>query len=194
MRNRALAGLAPMVGMALVASCASAGEVFPDARPAADAARGDAPPIDGPSVDMCPSAATCQTATVLGSISGDTGNQKLHAMGFQAAWFRVRVTEDYNNILYGRSLRAAAKVTSPPGVAFDVVAYVNAGNDVVECANTTGTKSVNGDVTQTRTQWGEGGSPNGADDDRWLSIEVRPLSTACAPGALWQLEVEGNWK
>ena len=187
-----MAAAAAAAAVALVASCASAGEVFPDARPVADGPGADAP-IDGPSVDMCPSAATCAAATMLGSISGDTGNQKLTAMGFQSAWFRVRVTEDYNNILYGRTLRAAAKLTSPPGVAFDVVVYVNTGSDVIECAATTGTKIVTGDVTQARAQWGETGGPNGVDDDRWMSIEVRPLSTACAPGAVWQLEVEGNW-
>jgi hypothetical protein len=185
--------MAPAALMVLVASCASAGEGTADARPAADGPSADSPPIDAPPVDMCPSAATCQTAIQLGSVSGDTQNQKLTAMGHQAAWFRVRVTEDYSNILYGRSLRAAAKITSPPGVDFDVVLYVNSGADVIECSSTTGTKTTTGSVTQSRAQWGEGADPNGSDDDRWISIEVRPLSTACAPGAVWQLEVEGNW-
>ncbi len=193
MRNGALAGMAPAALMALVASCASAGEVTPDARPPADGPRSPDVPPDAPPLSMCPSAATCQTATRLGSISGDTENQKLTAMGHQSAWFRVRVTEDYSNILYGRSLRAAAKLTSPPGVDFDVFVYVNLGSDAIECANSIGAKTTNGTTDQILTEWGEGADPNGNDDDRWMSIEVRPVSGACAPGATWQLEVEGNW-
>ena len=196
MRNRALAGMAPaalMAWMALVASCASAGEVTPDARPPADGPRAPDAPPDAPPVNVCPSGVTCQTAMQLGSVSGDTQNQKLTAMGHQSAWFRVRVTEDYNNIFYGRTLRAAAKLTSPPGVDFDVFVYVNTGSDAIECSASVGAKTTNGNLEQTRAEWGEGGGPNGNDDDRWMSIEVRPISGTCAPGAMWQLEVEGNW-
>jgi hypothetical protein len=35
--------------------------------------------------------------------------------------------------------------------------------------------------------------PNGGDDGRNVSIEVRPVGTSCAAGLEWQLEVEGNW-
>jgi hypothetical protein len=184
--------MAPMAVMAFVASCASAGEGTSDARPAADGPGADAP-IDAPTVNMCPSAATCADATMLGSISGDTENQKLTAMGHQSAWFRVRVTEDYNNIIYGRTLRTAAKLTSPPGVDFDVFVYVNLGSDAIECSASIGAKTTNGNVEQTRTEWGEMNGPNGSDDDRWMSIEVRPVFGACAPDAMWQLEIEGNW-
>jgi hypothetical protein len=185
--------MAPAALMVLVASCASAGEGTSDARPAADGPSADSPPIDAPPVDMCPSAATCADATMLGSISGDTENQKLTAMGHQSAWFRVRVTEDYNHIIYGRTLRTAAKLTSPPGVDFDVFVYVNLGSDAIECSASIGAKTTNGNVEQTRTEWGEMNGPNGSDDDRWMSIEVRPVFGACAPDAMWQLEIEGNW-
>ncbi len=193
MRNRALAGVAPAALLALVASCASAGEVTPDARPPADGPRTpEGPPIDAPPVNVCPSALTCQAPTMLGSVSGDTGNQMLTAMGHQSAWFRVRITEDYSDV-DGVALSLTARLTSPPGVDFDVFVYLNQGNDAVECSTTSGTTTTSGNVNQTRAVWGETGPfSNGSADDRWVSIEVRPISGTCSPSATWQLVVEGN--
>ncbi len=182
-----------LAGLALIASCASAGNEGPadapgaDARPSIDAAI----PIDAP-MNVCPSAATCPAAMMLGQVSGDTANQRLTASGYQSAWFRVRVTEDDNDFP-GLTLRAAAKLTSPPGVDFDVFVYVNAGSDVTECTTTTGTTTTNGALNEVRAEWGEGAVPNGSSDSRNVSIEVRPISGTCAPNLMWQLEVEGNW-
>ena len=182
----------------VLASCASAGASDSGPGPGVDGptidARVpiDAAPIDAPS-NTCASAATCQTAIMLGSVSGDTANLKLPTTGTQSAWFRVRVTEDDNNIP-GLTLRAAAKLTSPAAVDFDVFVYVNAGADVVECTTTVGTTTTTGNVNETKAEWGEGVIPNGSNDGRTISIEVRPSSPGgCAPGQMWQLEVEGNW-
>jgi hypothetical protein len=182
-----------LAGPALIAACASAGsggidQVPPDAAPPADTP----PPIDTPPVDVCPSADTCAAALMLGQVSGDTGNQMLTAMGHQAAWFHVRVTEDNNDII-GLTLRAAARLTSPAAVDFDVFVYVGAGSTAIECTTTAGTTTTNGAVNETRVEWGEGAIPNGVNDGRTISIEVRPISGTCAPGQVWQLVVEGNW-
>jgi len=159
------------------------------------------PPVDAPvtpdvmidaPVDQCPSAATCQAAPSIGSVSGDTGNAKLTASGYQSAWFRVRVTEDDSDVP-GLTLRVGATLTSPPGVDYDVFVYVNEGSDVVECTTTVGTTTTNGTVNQNHAEWGEGLIPNGSDDSRDVSIEVRPISGACNPATPWQLEIEGNW-
>jgi hypothetical protein len=182
-----------VIGLALLTACASAGSGAPDELPIDARVEVDAPlpPIDGAS-NTCASAATCPAAMMLGSVSGDTGNAKLGAMGHQSAWFRVRVTENDSDIL-GLTLRAAAKLTSPTGSDFDVFVYVNTGSDVVECSTTIGTTTTNGTVNETRAEWGEGTIPNGSDDGRDISLEVRPISTSCAPDRMWQLEVEGNW-
>jgi len=182
------------LGLTLLASCATAGGVDPgldgstiDARTGFDAA----PAVDAVS-SVCPSAATCPTAMMLGSVSGDTANMKLSAMGHQSAWFRVRVTEDDSDVI-GLTLRAAAKLTSPATVDFDVFVYVNTGSNVVECSTTVGTTTTTGTVNETRAEWGEGTIANGSDDGRDVSIEVRPISGTCAVGQTWQLEIEGNW-
>ena len=88
--------------MAAMAACASGGSGYeaptPDAARPADAAI----PVDT-GVNMCPSAATCATAIALGEISGDTNSPKLTAIGYQSAWYRVRVTEDYLGVEFGPS-------------------------------------------------------------------------------------------
>jgi hypothetical protein len=181
---------AVLAGVALIASCATAsdGQQMP-----IDAHRPDTPtPVDA-AVDMCPSGLTCQTSTVLGTVSGDTGADTLTAMGYQSAWFQVRVTEDYNDPISGRSLRLSAKLTSPSMVDFDVFVYLNFGNDVVECSTSVGTTTKNGTIDETRVQWGEGSTPNGNNDSRTASIEIRPISGACATAQMWQLTVQGNW-
>jgi hypothetical protein len=181
-----------MAGLALMTACASAGsgednQVRPDApRPSVDAR-----PVDA-FVDLCPTMQTCQAAMTLGQISGDTGSQMLTAMGHQAAWFRVRVTED-SSAVGGRSLRALAKLTSPAAVDFDVFTYVNEGSDDVECSTKLGNTTTNGTVNEVKAEWGEGSISNGNSDSRWMSIEVRPVSGMCAPSQTWQLVVQGNW-
>ena len=177
----------------LITACASAGTAPEDAKPVTSDSRPvDSMPPDTQPVDMCPSAATCQTAMMLGTVSGDTQNQKLTAMGYQSAWLRVRVTENDSDIA-GVSMRVSALLTSPPGVDFDVFVYLNAGTDVVECSTTVGTTTTSGTVNRTRAEWGEGLASNGSSDSRNVSIEIRPISGTCASTSMWQLEVEGNW-
>lgn len=183
----------------LLVACASASttEVLPpdSGKPPADAAEpmdSMPPPPDTPPQNLCASAATCQTAIVLGSVSGDTSNIKINTSGYQSAWFRVRVTEDDDNFP-GLTLRFGAKLTSPASNDYDVFVYVNAASDVVECTTTVGTTTTNGTVNQNHAEWGEGTIPNGLNDDRDVSVEIRPIGSNCQAASPWQLEVEGNW-
>jgi hypothetical protein len=180
-----------LAGAIGLAACATAGQEQPDApKPGSDASGPQDAPIDM-QVDLCPSTDTCPAATMLGNVSGDTGAQKLTAMGSKAAWFRVRVTEDDNSV-GGTALSVSAVLTSPANVNFDVFVYLNAGSDVVECNTTVGTTTHNGTVDKNRVVWGEGTIANGSDDGRNVSIEVRPITGACNPGQTWQLEITGN--
>lgn len=172
-----------------IAGCAEANA--PELPPRIDAAPPiDAPPltIDAPPVANCMSAQTCQGAMSLEAISGDDGNDKRTASGYQSAWYRVRASEDvFGNL----TLRASAKVTSPAGTTFGVFIYLNENDDQVECSRTVGTTSTNGNDQIVRAEWGDTGFSS---DTRDLSIEVRPMSGACSPSATWQLEIEGNWE
>jgi hypothetical protein len=189
--------LARVLPALMLAACASAGTgeaLDPDAskQPPADSPPFE-PPADSPPANLCPSTATCQTATQLGTVSGDSGNVKLTGTsGHQSAWFRVRVTEDDSDVP-GLTLRVAAKLTSPATNDYDVFVYVNSSSDAIECTTTTGTTTTNGAINENRAEWGEGAIPNGSDDSRNVSVEVRPIGTSCSPANPWQLEIEGNW-
>jgi hypothetical protein len=147
------------------------------------------PPSDVAQANTCVTAQTCQGAQMLGTVSGDSGAMTLSANGYQSAWYRVRVTEDFSEEI-GLALRVAAKLQ---GTGFEAFVYVNAASDTIECSTTTGTVSQNGNMKETRAEWGEGFIPNGADDSRNVTIEIRPSGTSCSMNQGWQLDIEGNW-
>ena len=105
-----------------------------------------------------PDSDTCAAATTLGTSAATPNNQKLTAMGYRAAWYRVRVTENDSSI-GGLTLRVAAKLTSPSAIDFDVFVYLNAGSDAVECSATTGTVTSTGSSITVKAEWGESGDP-----------------------------------
>jgi hypothetical protein len=155
----------------------------------------DAPmQMDAPGGMGCASGQQCNGAMSLGSVSGDSGTPpKLTAQGYKSAWYRVRVTED-NSSIAPLTLRMAARVTSPPGLTYQVVTYVNTGSDVVECSTTLGSPTTNGNTQEIKLEWGETGTfSNGSDDGRDVSIEVKAPTSGCSSSAMWSLEVEGNW-
>jgi hypothetical protein len=214
-RSRWVSCLVAAAALASLGACASAGgdapggdddiggdpvdaALLPDSPSSfIDAASGTPDAGPGPTADAatgagCSSGATCAGATSLGTVSGDTANQKLTASGYQSAWYRVRVTED-DDTLGGLTLRVAAKLTSPASADYDVFVYLNEDSDVVECSTTTGTTTTTGLTNEVKAEWGEVGIANGLADDRDVSIEVRPISGTCSPGQTWQLQVEGNW-
>lgn len=179
----------------LATACASASSPGELADAAIDSGKRDAA-IDAPNPEgpnLCATSQTCAAAMMLGTVSGDTGNAKLTASGYQAAWFRVRVTENDEDVP-GLTLRVASKLTFPAGVGFETYVYVNSSSDVPsECAITTGTRATVGNVQTVKAEWGEGAFPNGVSDSRNVTVEVRPVGTNCSMPAMWQLEVEGNW-
>lgn len=181
--------LGALGGLAACATAGPAGSQPADAAPVIDTfVPIDAPPADAPN-NSCVSAATCQTAQLLGAVSGDTNNDKLTSAGTQSAWFRVLVTEDEHGF-GGVSLRVAARIVSPPGADFDVFVYLNPAQKVVECNNQFGQRTSGDEV---KAEWGESTFANNNDDGRDVSIEVRPVSGSCSGSQMWQLEVEGDW-
>jgi len=188
------------MGLTACASAESVGLVDAGGGSADAAKRRDAAPGGdatiatdaGPIASTCASAMTCQAAQMLGTLSGDTGAGTLSTNGYQSAWIRVRVTEDYSDVP-GLALRVAATLTLPAGGGFDVLVYVNSTSDTIECSTTIGTVMANGNTKEVRAEWGEGFIPNGADDSRNVTIEVRPTTTSCNANQSWQLQLDGNW-
>lgn len=167
-----------------------------DARPAMVDAPTN-PPIDAPlpidaMVDVCANpTATCATAIDLGTVSGDTGLAQKTASGYQAGWYKVRISENDSDV-FGIKLSMTARLTSPANANYDVFVYVNTGSDIIECTTPSGTATSTGLVDEKYLIWGEGTISNGSDDDRTVSIEIRPVSGSCDSTQPWQLVVIGN--
>ena len=156
--------------------------------------------------ESCDAPAACAAAKSIGTVSGDTDAGTLSATGTTSTWLQMRVTEDDSD-WSGRATEFSASVTSPPGATFDVFAYVYTatalpdGGDFsdagapVDCTNVVASSTRNGDVATVHVAWGEtvdGGSANGLDDSRVVSLEVRSTSGGCSQDAPWSLVVHGN--
>jgi hypothetical protein len=104
----------------------------------------------------------------------------------------VRATEDDSSV-FGTSMALTVQLTSPPGTNYDLFLYINTGSDTVACTNVSASSTSTGTADQAHLSWGESGTfSNGDDDGRTVSIEVRPVSGTCTPGATYQLTVIGD--
>ena len=142
----------------------------------------------------CDAPADCMHAADLGQVSGDTTGPGVNATGSTSKWLAVRVTEDDQGIL-GVPLNVTANLTSPPGANFDLFLYMDpAGTPSTRmCTGAPVASSTKASGVDTATHsWGESVTANNGDDTRIVSIEVRHVSGACAPGATWSLTVTGH--
>ena len=151
---------------------------------------------DGPSEGggiACTSPNTCQAATSLGTMSGDTSGSDLSSQGDTAEWFVADIIENDSSPL-GVPMKLKVTLTSPPGMNFDLYVYLGGSVNAIECTSVKAS-STNG-VGQTDTvslEWGETGAlANGVDDSRHVSVEVRYVSGTCDPSSKWSLDLHGH--
>jgi hypothetical protein len=147
--------------------------------------------------------ATCSTspdqcvagATSLGSVAGDESGSTVSASGYTSQWLRLDETEQDSSPV-GKPMIFTATLTSPPGMNYDLYAYLGASGGVgnIECTTVKG-QSTNpaGEQDQVSFQWGEtGGIANGSDDSATVMIEVRWVSGACSTAQNWSLAAHGD--
>ena len=87
-----------------------------------------------------------------------------------------------------------ATLTSPPGMNYDLYAYLGSSVGDIQCTTVKG-QSTNpaGQTDQVTFQWGEtGGIANGSDDSATVMIEVRWVSGACSTAQNWSLSAHGD--
>ncbi|HEY5241816.1 MAG TPA: hypothetical protein VIJ22_10135 [Polyangiaceae bacterium] len=147
--------------------------------------------------------ATCSTspdqcvagATSLGSVAGDESGSTVSASGYTSEWLRLDETEQDSSPV-GKPMIFTATLTSPPGMNYDLYAYLGSSGGVgnIECTTVKG-QSTNpaGEQDQVSFQWGEtGGLANGSDDSATVMIEVRWVSGACSTAQNWSLSAHGD--
>ncbi len=132
---------------------------------------------------------TCNTATILGSVSGDSGTSSLSVTNFEENWYRVFVSEEDSSLTSPHDLGVRVTLVSSPGTDYDLYLY---------CDNCGGTPSASSTLTGgTDTafmKWEEDtgpfGIPSGSDSGRTIIIEVRHVSSISCGG--YTLTVQGN--
>jgi hypothetical protein len=137
----------------------------------------------------CGPANTCPTSTSMGSVRGDVGADTVTANGSTSQWLYVNVTEADNSII-GSDLYMVATLASPPGVNFDLYIYAGQKSPPLACSPVTRQSTSQG-LDAVEYSWGEGIIPNGSDDSRLITIEVRHVSGTCDPQKKWTLNVYG---
>jgi hypothetical protein len=140
---------------------------------------------------MCSNAGTCNTAPVLGTVSGDETSPILHTSGSEPTWLTFRVTEN-NDSVTGESVSFTATLTSPPGHDFDLYVFRGADGGTTGCGGVTDESTATGTLDLVSMSWGEGGVANGGDESAWIAVQIDVKGGVCDPTAEWMLDVEGD--
>jgi hypothetical protein len=143
--------------------------------------------------ESCSAPTTCALAQGVGSLSGDTNAGVSNHSGDSSEWVKIRITENDSSIV-GKTLLVTATLTVDSATDYDLYAYVVPSSDVSACGTAPFKKSDAGGIganEQVAVEWGEGIIPNGSDDSRWVTFEIRHKSGACESNP-WQLTLKGN--
>lgn len=141
----------------------------------------------------CNATNTCMGATSIGTVSGDDGSDQVTQSGATGQWLKLRVSEDDSSPL-AQQMHVALTLSVPSGLNFDLYAYLDVDNDVVECGKVMDFSMKPAGTSETiDLVWGETGTfANNSDDDRWVMLEVRYLSGDCDASKKWTLTAKGN--
>lgn len=142
----------------------------------------------------------CIAPKEIGHIAGDHGSEALTATGTCSDAVQFMVTESEGG-LSRIPVKFRATLTSPPDDDFDLFVYES--NDKIDPFRTRGpggrvtcglstarSEAPEGEVDVVTRAWGDE-SYMKVDDARWITVEVRSKSGACASSP-WELRVEGN--
>jgi len=131
------------------------------------------------------------SATPLPSIAGDQTGPTDGASGYTSEWLRIDVTEQDNSVV-GKKLTLTAALTSPPGMNYDLYAYLGGSVGDIQCNSPTAQSTSTTGIDQVSFQWGEGAVANGKDDSATVMLEIRWVSGACTNTQNWSLSAHGD--
>jgi hypothetical protein len=124
------------------------------------------------------------TSSPLGTVRGDTASDVLIDTGNISQWLRVTVSEADSSFPLV-DLKFTAKLTSPPGMDFNLYVYET------PCGSGMYGQSTNpaGQVDRVTGGWAD---QLGTDESRDVVVEVRYASGGVCGGTVWTLEFDGN--
>lgn len=131
---------------------------------------------------------TCNTATNLGSVSGDSGSSSLSVTNFEENWYRVFVSENDSSFVSEHDLGVRVTLVSSPGTDYDLYLYCDNCGAIPSASST-----LTGGTDTAFLKWAEDtifGAPSGSDSGRFIIIEVRHASSVSCGG--YTLTIQGN--
>lgn len=120
----------------------------------------------------------------------------LNTVGHTSKWIRVRALE-LNEGLVGQKLSARITLTPAMGTNYNLYVFMPQNNSSVACSEAELIRSSMNPMNEPEVvtlEWGEPAVPNGTDDHRWISIEVKHMMGTCDASKQWNLKIEGNVK
>lgn len=138
----------------------------------------------------CPNPVTCETAEVIGMVSGDETSDDLSTSGADSTWITFQVTEDNDGVV-GESVSFTVTLSSPASVDYDLYVYRGAAGGPTGCSGVLDSSTSSSPTDVVHMSWGEAGVANGVDDRAWVAVEIVPKD-ACPDGSQWTLEVAGD--
>ncbi|HOE51271.1 MAG TPA: hypothetical protein PLH51_21945, partial [Polyangiaceae bacterium] len=146
----------------------------------------------GGSGSTCDYPNSCTAARDIGLVRGDKGSDVVTASGSSSEWLRLRVKEA-DDSMAGRELKVRITLRSPAPTNFDLYVYLDKDKDVVECSLLAASSVLPAEeLDSANLNWGEAQIPNGKDDSRWVTIEVRHVSGPCSEQYSWEVTAKGN--
>jgi hypothetical protein len=139
------------------------------------------------SQSSCAAVNTCESAHIIGAVSGDEGADSLKVTGTASQWVWVQVTENDDTIAGSDVLAVRATLKSPPGTNFDLYVHSSTtglcgGAPVASSKTPLGADTAGVGVTDV---WG-------VNDSYYVAVEVRHTFGDCDPSKPWELTIEGN--
>ena len=147
---------------------------------------------EGGVVSCAPTDMCVTTAANLGTIAGDASGGPVTANAMTSEWLRVDLQETISSP-FAAAMKITATLSSPPGLNFDLYAYLGGGLGSIVCTGPKG-QSTNpaGQNDVVSFQWGETGTfANNQDDSATVMLEVRAVTPVCGGGS-WTLSVTGG--
>lgn len=127
---------------------------------------------------------SCNTATAIGTVSGDTGSSTITFNGIGEKWFRFFVSENDNSIFSSDDLGARITLDVPFGIDYDLFAYCDGCGPTPVASSTSGP----GVQEQLFVRWDD--QIGGGDSGRFILVEVQYRSgNSCED---YRLTVNGN--
>ncbi|NUP11768.1 MAG: hypothetical protein HOW73_37450 [Polyangiaceae bacterium] len=132
----------------------------------------------------------CAQAELLPAVAGDEGSDVVTRMGDSSRWFKVHIEEQSSSISES-DLSYTVKLTSPPGMNYDLKVHQGPQDGSPDCNGTL--KLGAGNPETVSDSWDDDQGIGGEDDSTWLVIEIVYVSgTTCGSSSQWTLEVRGN--